>query len=189
MENVCLNRSWSLYFHSKDHDKKYMDNMLKLIDIDNAYLFWQSYNNIPNVSKLFSNNGNFKNIKITFPEKESNVYIPSAYSFFDKNILPTWEDTRLGGELSIREIDIHNLEKMWKTILVSIISEEYKYSSDIDGVRVVDSSYNDINNYRLELWINNLDNLSSHKKYLVNLLGLNKKIKFLFREHTEIQER
>ena len=189
IDNLNLSRKWTLYFHSKDHEKKYMENMIKLIDIDTIQLFWQTYNNIPEVINLFSKNGNYKNIKITFPGKEPDTYIPSAYSFFDSKILPTWESTRLGGELSIREVDLENIQRMWKIILVSIISEEYKYSTDIDGARIVDSSYNEVNNYRLELWINNLENLSSHKKYLINLLGLNRKIKFLFREHVEIEEK
>ena len=82
-----LKDTWSLYLHYKNLGKLYNDNIEKLIDIPDIKTFWETYNNIPTISELFSDGIRVKKIKRTGAT-------PCAYSFFKRNIFPCWEDPR-----------------------------------------------------------------------------------------------
>lgn len=179
-----LERKWTLYFHAKNKEKSYDENTIKIIDIDSVEYFWRTYNNIPLPSKVFSNGYNNVDIKINGVK-----YSPNAYSFFEYGVVPTWNDENNinGAELSIRKFKgLNDICEMWKYALIELISENFEYSKNIKGIRVVDSTLPSKPMYRIEYWFDNISYKDIIEKYILELFNI--KTKLLYRQHQNIKE-
>ncbi len=178
-----LHRTWSLYFHAKNKDKKYTDNKQKLIDISDVLTFWQTMNNVPTPSEMFSDG---VNKKVIGKAHET----PAALSFFAKGIDPCWEDPKNvnGGEWSIRKFkDISGVDELWKNLLVDVISERFDNSERINGVRVVDCTRDSQVMYRVEIWFDSTEYASFFEKKIKELCSL-PNVKLLYRDHKSVKE-
>lgn len=179
-----FNTSWTLYFHEKNTENDYIKNILKLIDINNIKDFWGTINNIPKPLEMFSENGCRKILRIN---KE--YYVPNAYSLFKSGFSPTWENTREGSEICLKTNNLETVNYYFNELCMVVVCEADDILDNLTGIRVVDASYNHKNNYKLEIWFNNLCNFESIKEFLNSKIEINaKNTKILYREHLNINE-
>ena len=179
-----LDRKWTLYFHAKNKEKSYDDNTVKIIDIDSVEYFWRTYNNIPLPQDIFSNG--YKDVEVKINGVK---YSPNAYSFFQHGVIPTWDDKNNvnGAELSIRKFKgLCDIAEMWKIALVDLISENFEYSNNIKGIRIVDSTLPSKPMYRIEYWFDDISYKDIIEQYILQLFNINTKL--LYREHKNIKE-
>jgi hypothetical protein len=178
-----LKDTWSLYLHYKNLGKLYNDNIEKLIDIPDIKTFWETYNNIPTISELFSDGIRVKKIKRTGAT-------PCAYSFFKRNIFPCWEDpmNNNGFELSIRNnYNFNMFQDQWLNSLLQLISGNEKLDC-INGIRVVDCTKGKSVLYRMEFWVSDEKFKTEVEDILKSeLFSLNKYI-LMYRSHVNIKE-
>lgn len=178
-----LRDTWSLYLHYKNLGKLYNDNIEKLIDIPDIKTFWETYNNIPTISELFSDGIRVKKIKRTGAT-------PCAYSFFKRNIFPCWEDpmNNNGFELSIRNnYNFIMFQDQWLNSLLQLISGNEKLDC-INGIRVVDCTKGKSVLYRMEFWVSDEKFKTEVEDILKSeLFSLNKYI-LMYRSHVNIKE-
>ena len=179
-----LHRTWSLYFHSKNKEKTYSQNTIKIIDIESIETFWRTYNNIPQPKELF--NSGFEN-KVLRIEKE--YYVPNAYSFFEKGVYPTWDATNNinGAELSIRKFKgLPEMNEIWENSLIYLISENFEFSKNIKGIRFVDSTLPGKPMYRIEYWFDNVEYKIQIQEYIKKMFNI--KTNLLYRVHKDVKE-
>ena len=178
-----LKDTWSLYLHYKNLGKLYNDNIEKLIDIPDIKTFWETYNNIPTISEIFSDGIRVKKIKRTGAT-------PCAYSFFKRNIFPCWEDpmNNNGFELSIRNnYNFNMFQEQWLNSLLQLISGNEKLDC-INGIRIVDCTKGKSVLYRMEFWVSNEKFKTEVEDILKSeLFSLNKYI-IMYRSHVNIKE-
>lgn len=178
-----LKDTWSLYLHYKNLGKLYNDNIEKLIDIPDIKTFWETYNNIPTISEIFSDGIRVKKIKRTGAT-------PCAYSFFKRNIFPCWEDpmNNNGFELSIRNnYNFNMFQEQWLNSLLQLISGNEKLDC-INGIRIVDCTKGKSVLYRMEFWVSDEKFKSEVEDILKSeLFSLNKYI-LMYRSHVNIKE-
>ena len=178
-----LKDTWSLYLHYKNLGKLYNDNIEKLIDIPDIKTFWETYNNIPTISELFSDGIRVKKIKRTGAT-------PCAYSFFKRNIFPCWEDpmNNNGFELSIRNnYNFNMFQDQWLNSLLQLISGNEKLDC-INGIRIVDCTKGKSVLYRMEFWVSDEKFKTEVEDILKSeLFSLNKYI-LMYRSHVNIKE-
>ncbi len=182
LENVILSDTWNLYLHYKDLGECYNDNIEKLMEINDIFTFWRTYNNIPKTYDIFSDGVNKKIMK-------RNGATPCAYSFFRKDISPRWEDPKNtnGFELSIRNSkDFPKLENDWLNSLLVLISNENEMYKHINGIRVVDCTKNTSVLYRIEYWFDSNEHREYFEKNLRDFFNLQEKI--IYRSHVDIKE-
>ena len=189
---TSLNRTWTLYFHAKDKSKNYDANTIKIMDIDTIEDFWGCFNHTPKPYDLFYDGYTQKGLKITDRsrgETEGKLYIPNAWSFFEKGVNPTWDDPSNidGAEWSIRKFNgLKDISGMWMTTLVDLVGEMFDYSHHIKGIRIVDSTLPEKPMYRLEVWFDKVevsDIIQTHIKTLFNI-----KNNLLYRVHKHVKE-
>lgn len=189
---TSLNRTWTLYFHAKDKSKNYDANTIKIMDIDTIEDFWGCFNHTPKPCDLFYDGYILKGLKITDRsrgETEGKLYIPNAWSFFEKGVNPTWDDPSNidGAEWSIRKFNgLKDISGMWMTTLVDLVGEMFDYSHHIKGIRIVDSTLPEKPMYRLEVWFDKVevsDIIQTHIKKLFNI-----KSNLLYRVHKNVKE-
>jgi hypothetical protein len=181
---IPLHRTWTLFFHAKNRDKKYSSNQTKLIDISDIKTFWGTFNNIPKPTLMFSDGKTDKIIKRTGET-------PNALSFFSKGIEPCWEDVKnsTGAEWSIRKFkDVSDVDVIWINLLVDIVSENFDHSENINGVRIVDCTRETQIMYRIELWFDDTSLNSYFESKLKELTRLPNYTKLLYREHKSVKE-
>lgn len=183
MIDYKLNETWTFYFHKKEEGVLYVDNIIKLIDIDNIKDFWGTINNIPMPLLSFSVGGMRKKVRIN-----EDIYIPNAYSFFRDDIFPSWENCREGSEICLKLNNLELTNKYFLDLMLLVIGNFDDISGYINGIRVVDSSYNNRNNYKIEIWFNIVCDFSEAKKIISNYLNLTDKSIILYREHSKIEE-
>jgi hypothetical protein len=106
-------------------------------------------------SQIFTNSGERKTIKY---EGEGWHQI-EALSVFKKvggrKVDPAWEDplNAAGGEFRVADIGTpKEMDKMWRTLLMSLVGETLDPENTITGVRVVDKCRGSSNQYRFEVW-------------------------------------
>jgi len=178
-----LKDTWSLYLHYKNLGKLYNDNIEKLIDIPDIKTFWETYNNIPTISEIFSDGIRVKKIKRTGAT-------PCAYSFFKRNIFPCWEDpmNNNGFELSIRNnYNFNMFQEQWLNSLLQLISGNEKLDC-INGIRIVDCTKGKSVLYRMEFWVSDEKFKTEVEDILKSeLFSLNKYI-LMYRTHVNIKE-
>jgi hypothetical protein len=178
-----LKDTWSLYLHYKNLGKLYNDNIEKLIDIPDIKTFWETYNNIPTISEIFSDGIRIKKIKRTGAT-------PCAYSFFKRNIFPCWEDpmNNNGFELSIRNnYNFNMFQEQWLNSLLQLISGNEKLDC-INGIRIVDCTKGKSVLYRMEFWVSDEKFKTEVEDILKSeLFSLNKYI-LMYRSHVNIKE-
>jgi hypothetical protein len=178
-----LKDTWSLYLHYKNLGKLYNDNIEKLIDIPDIKTFWETYNNIPTISEIFSDGIRVKKIKRTGAT-------PCAYSFFKRNIFPCWEDpmNNNGFELSIRNnYNFNMFQEQWLNSLLQLISGNEKLDC-INGIRIVDCTKGKSVLYRMEFWVSDEKFKTEVEDILKSeLFSLNKYI-LMYRSHVNIKE-
>jgi|TARA_B110000977_G_scaffold65256_4_gene88912 hypothetical protein len=178
-----LKDTWSLYLHYKNLGKLYNDNIEKLIDIPDIKTFWETYNNIPTISEIFSDGIRVKKIKRTGAT-------PCAYSFFKRNIFPCWEDpmNNNGFELSIRNnYNFNMFQEQWLNSLLQLISGNEKLDC-INGIRIVDCTKGKSVLYRMEFWVSDEKFKTEVEDILKSeLFSLNKYI-IMYRSHVNIKE-
>jgi len=187
-----LNRKWTLYFHAKDKSKNYDANTIKIMDMSTIEEFWGCFNYTPKPCDLFSDGYTQKALKLTDRargETEGTIYIPNAWSFFEKGVNPTWDDPSNinGAEWSIRKFNgLKDISGMWMTALLDLVGETFEYSHHIKGIRIVDSTLPEKPMYRLEIWFDKVemsDIIQTHIKSLFNI-----KNNLLYRVHKNIKE-
>jgi len=183
-KQIKLNDKWVVYFHSKNTTKLYNDNTLKLIEIDNIATFWGTFNNIPKPTQMFYDGVNAKILKSTGET-------PGAISFFRKNVFPAWEDKYNidGFEWSIKRFNDKNIDNMWINLLVSIIGGEFEHSEILNGVRIVDCSYEYKIIYRIEFWFSDMKYKNNFETIIKKILNVPNNTKLLFREHNVLKEK
>ena len=180
-----LNREWTLFYHAKDKNKSYDQNTIKLIDITTVEDFWKTLNNIPKPVDIFNDGSKYTKILKINGEQ----YLSNAYSFFQKGVIPTWDDPSNvnGAEWSIRRFNgLGDISNMWVTSLVDLISEHFEYSEHIKGIRIVDSTLPSKPMYRLEYWFDTTDVSQYVHDYIKKSLQI--KMNLLYREHKHIKE-
>lgn len=189
---TSLNRTWTLYFHAKDKSKNYDANTIKIMDINTIEDFWGCFNHIPKPHDLFYDGYTQKGLKITDRsrgETDGKIYIPNAWSFFEKGVNPTWDDPSNidGAEWSIRKFNgLKDISGMWMTALLDLVGEMSDYSHHIKGIRIVDSTLPEKPMYRLEVWFDKVevsDIIQTHIKKLFNI-----KSNLLYRVHKNVKE-
>lgn len=174
---------WVLYFHEKNADQVYIKNIIKIIEIKTIADFWGTVNNIPMPINLFSMNGKTKILRIN-----ENYYVPNAYSFFKSYMFPTWENTRNGSEVCIKTHSLEDVNKYFNELMLLCVSiDENSILNNIIGIRVVDASYGIKNNYKIELWFNDICDFEIIKNYLHNYLNTESN-HILYREHLHMKE-
>lgn len=173
---------WILYFHEKNVEQVYINNIIKLIEIKTVADFWGTVNNIPMPIDLFSVNGKTKILRIN-----ECYYVPNAYSFFKDGMFPTWENTRNGSEVCIKSHSLENINRYFNELMILCVSNNDTILDDLIGIRVVDASYGIKNNYKVELWFNTICDFDYIKKYLYNNLNTESNI-ILYREHLHMKE-
>ncbi len=179
-----LKRSWTLYFHSKDKNKSYDSNTIKLMTISDIETFWKTVNNVPTPEQIFSDGNLSTRLKISGTE-----YVPNAFSFFEQGVKPTWDDKAnvYGAELSIRRFKgLQEISYMWVTALVDLIGENNDISHHIKGIRVVDSTLPNRPMYRIEFWYDNKSVTDKIREHINSLFNI--KSQLLYREHSNITE-
>lgn len=189
---TSLNRNWTLYFHAKDKTKNYDTNTIKIMDISTIEDFWGCFNHIPKPCDLFYDGYTQKGLKMKNKEKgetDGTLYIPNAWSFFEKGVKPTWDDPLNidGAEWSIRKFNgLKDISNMWMTALLDLVGEMFDYSHHIKGIRIVDSTLPEKPMYRLEIWFDKVemsDIIHAHVKKLFNIKG-----NLLYRVHKNVKE-
>lgn len=181
---TSLNRSWTLYFHAKDKTKNYDKNTIKIMDISTIEDFWGCFNHTPKPCDLFYDGYTMKGLKLG-----GVIYIPNAWSFFEKGVKPTWDDpcNVNGAEWSVRKFNgLKDISGMWMTALVDLVGEMFDYSRHIKGIRIVDSTLPEKPMYRLEVWFDSTeisDTIHTHIKTLFNI-----KSNLLYRVHKNVKE-
>ena len=189
---TSLNRNWTLYFHAKDKTKNYDTNTIKIMDISTIEDFWGCFNHIPKPCDLFYDGYTQKGLKMKNKEKgetDGTLYIPNAWSFFEKGVKPTWDDPLNidGAEWSIRKFNgLKDISDMWMTALLDLVGETFDYSHHIKGIRIVDSTLPGKPMYRLEIWFDKVDIsdiIHNHIKKLFNIKG-----NLLYRVHKNVKE-
>lgn len=177
-----LDSHWVLYFHEKNPDQAYIKNIVKIIEIKTIKDFWGTVNNIPMPDKIFSVNGKRKILGIN-----QEYYIPNAYSFFKVGMFPTWENTREGSEVCIKTYSLEQVNNYFNELMLLCISNENNLFENLIGLRVVDASYGQKNNYKIELWFSSLCDFEVIKKYLQDYLNITNS-PILYREHLNMKE-
>ena len=182
-----LSTTWKLYDHEKSGSDDYDKSTRYIGSFNDAITFWQYFNNIPTPSKLFYqiNTG-----KPYYQLKDSKREI-SSISLFRNDIQPKWEDpvNKLGGEISIKKFykrqttPIKYLDTLWESLVLNCIGENFQYSEEITGIRVVDSSVNNKPLYRIELWFSNLEHSEEIEYNIRKVLKLDAGEKFFHKKH------
>ncbi len=91
-------------------------------------------------------------------EEDEEVKIVDGLYLFKDTIKPKWEDERntRGCSLSceLQNLDSRSINKVWKDMLFAIVGENFPYSEQINGFRLLDrlKKYNII---KVELWLAN----------------------------------
>lgn len=181
-----LNNEWTLFFHEKNDSKNYVNNTIKLISVNTIKDFWGTVNNIPRLEDLFSKNGINTILRIN---KE--IYIPSGYSFCKNDFYPSWETFKSDGDVSIKTSDLSCMNNLWERMLVITVGNYISLFEDLLCVRVVDSSYNGNNVYKMELWFEtlNYNKFNEVKEIVNNECELEEKnCSFMFRKHRNMKE-
>ena len=75
---------------------------------------------------------------------------------------------------------------MWKTALIDLISENFEFSNNIKGIRIVDSTLPSKPMYRIEYWFDDICHKDIIEQYILQLFNINTKL--LYREHKNIKE-
>ena len=183
MQNYVLNDKWTLRLHYKDLGNCYNENLEKLMDINDIFTFWQTFNNIPKLHEIFSDGVNCKKMK-------RNMATPCAYSFFKNDIDPCWENEKNsnGYEISIRSCkDFSNFHDLWLNILISLIGNQCECYRFVNGVRAVDCTKRSSVMYRIEIWLEDENMRNSIDKEVINSLNISN-YKTLFRSHKNVKE-
>tara|TARA_B110001452_G_scaffold78096_1_gene63677 strand:+ start:4281 stop:4829 length:549 start_codon:yes stop_codon:yes gene_type:complete len=178
-----LQHKWILYLHYKNLGKLYNDNIEKIIEISDIKTFWETYNNIPKITELFSDGINIKKIKRTGAT-------PCAYSFFKSDIFPCWEDPMniKGFEISIRNnYNFNVLQDQWLNSILQLISGNEKLEC-INGVRIVDCTKGKSVLYRMEFWVSDEKFRAEVEDILKSELFYLDKYILMYRTHTNIKE-
>lgn len=180
-----LNDTWCLYFHAKNSNRNYSENTTKLMEINNILNFWNTFNNIPCPTDMFSEPGRFNKILKNTRE------VPGAMSLFRKNSFPCWEDpTNIKGfEWSIRKYkDIYDINKLWLNIVVQTICENFNHSNILNGVRIVDSTIDNKIMYRIEMWFSDKNYKEYFETKIKTIFEIPYFTKLLYREHSTLRE-
>jgi hypothetical protein len=187
MNDIFLNDTWILYDHEKSNNDDYEKSTRILGNFNTVFGFWTYYNGLPLPSKLFYQTG----IGKPYYDNDNGTREVSSISLFRKGILPKWEDPKNinGGEFALRKFFKKNmsymecLDDIWVTLSMFCISEESKYYSYINGVRVVDSSLPKKPLYRIELWFSDLSVKDKIEQEFKIVLGLTEYDKIYFKSH------
>lgn len=177
--NLC--DTFILYLHYKNLGCCYNENLEKLMEIDNIQTFWQTINNVPKPTFIFSDGVNTKVMK-------RNNSTPCAYSFFRKNVHPCWEDPNnsSGFELSIKTSkNLETFDEIFINSLVELLTNKENYNL-INGIRIVDCTKFSSVMYRIEFWINN----EEHKCLLEKILKtqFNIEHRLMYKSHKNVKE-
>jgi translation initiation factor 4E len=188
---------WILYDHMKSEQFDYDDCTRFVASFDNVSDLWSLLNNLPKPSDLFYQ----KEIgKPHYLIENDEVREVSSISMFREGISPKWEDAlnRDGGELALKKffytkniIPIEYVDSLWLKLILNVIGEQFSNSTNITGIRVVDT-YNtnplkssDKNRplYRLELWFTDNNYKDIYENEIRKCLDLSQNDKIIFKSH------
>ena len=177
-----LQDTYILYLHYKDLGTCYNENMEKLIEINDIITFWQTFNNIPVPTKIFSDGYSIKKMK-------RNNATPCAYSFFRKHTEPCWEDKHNcnGFEFSIKTSkNLDSFNQIFLNGILELLTEKNDYYSYINGIRIVDcTKYNSVM-YRIEFWIS--DEIIKSDIEIILKENFNISHRLMYKSHKNVKE-
>ena len=179
-----LERKWCWWYHIKNFEQSYNDNQILIGEFNNVIDFWRFFNNIPNPEAWLTSQTGLKKINGTFW---------SSLSLFEKGIEPKWEDpvNSKGGEISLRKYkNVSTISSHWLDLILSIIGEQFKYSEDIVGIRIVDSSIVESSFkkrflYRIEIWFRDINKKNNIENFIKNTITIPHYIKLLYKPHKD----
>lgn len=175
-----LSSTWKIYDHEKSDNNNYDKSTRCICSFSDVITFWQFFNNIPLPSNLFYQSNTGKPYYKLNDNNDKKREIASI-SIFRNNIEPKWEDpiNKKGGEINLKKFykkhmsSVEYLDKLWETLILACIGENFQYSEEITGIRVVDSSLPNRPLYRIELWFSNLEHSGEMEKNFRKILELN----------------
>ena len=174
--------TWILYLHYKDLGTCYKENTEKLMEINNIFIFWQTINNIPKPSQIFSDGITTKKIKRTNAT-------PCAYSFFRENIEPCWEDPRNcnGFECSIKiNKNLEVFDIIYVNSIVQLLTNKNSIYDYINGIRIVDCTKSNSVMYRIEFWISDETVRESVENVIKNDFNISHRL--MYKSHKNVKE-
>ena len=181
-----LHTSWSLWEHQRNTHNNYDKNTCCIGSFSTIQDFWRYYNNYPCPTKIFYTGTNKPKVKN--PDREI-----ASLSLFRQGIEPKWEhlENSKGGEFALRNFNnIEDIDKMWEILSVYCIGELFEHSSQITGIRVVDSSIptNKRVLHRIEIWFKSLQYKDQIEKNFRKLLNIEPFVQVHFKEHSTAVE-
>lgn len=185
MSNYKLNSIWNLYFHEKNNSKKYADNTIEIAKIETIEDFWRLYNNLPKPLDIFS--------EYEFPNKILKSFKKSinAISYFRSSSFPQWEHetNKIGYEWSMRkQKNIQEANKLWLSLLLTILGESLLHSEYINGIRIVDCSQDTKIIYRYEVWVSKKIYKEFFENEIKKILNTPSYIRLIYRDHCSLKE-
>ena len=153
MDQYPLERKWKIWEmwnQNKQNSASFVSNMQEIGEFSSIFTFWQHWNYFPHAdpTKLFED----PETKVKVIVEGLNQSIEAIGVFID-GVRPAWEDptNEKGCDVYIRKFstDFRKLKELWDTIVLSVIGENFPYSEEIVGCRVVDKKHN----YKFELWM------------------------------------
>ena len=182
METVQLHDTYNLYLHYKDLGTCYNENVEKLMEISDIVTFWQTFNNIPSATEIFSDGYTTKKMK-------RNNAIPCAYSFFRKNVQPCWEDkcNCEGFEYSVKcNRNLDSFSNLFINSVIELLTEKNEYYNYINGIRIVDCTKCNSVMYRIEFWIS--DERIKPEIEIILRQNFNITYRLMYKSHKNVKE-
>lgn len=163
-EQYPLNRKWKIWEmwnQNKKNSSNFTDNMQEIGEFDTIYTFWQHWNYFPHSDPALLFENPTTKMKVIVEGLNQSI---EAIGVFQDKIIPAWEDetNKKGCDLCIRKytVDFNRLKEFWDKLVISVIGENFPYSEEITGCRIVDKK----SNYKFELWMKyDMSNDSSEK--------------------------
>jgi hypothetical protein len=121
------------------------------VDFCTVETFWETIDDCPKPSDVFSHRNNNRVVK----SKVNGKHL-EAFGLFKKGIKPEWEDALnlKGGHWECREdFPLEVLDRLWYELVLAMVGEVLEEGRDLVGARVVDKSKTKRTEYRLEIWI------------------------------------
>ena len=98
----------------------------------------------------------------------------NAFSLFESNIEPKWEDptNKYGGEFRIDfTTNSTTVQELWETLVYKAITSDFPDSDKLCGVRLLDKSQNDRPGiFRIEIWTKLNDSSCDEYKNMHNYI-------------------
>ena len=144
-EDFPLWREWVWYAHLAS-DGDYCANYCKVCNFSTIRSFWQLWNNVLPVERIFFGD--------EYGVAQNKTVM--GYSIFQEGIVPEWEDprNREGSELCYRAtLTAEELERVWRELTLLLIGYD-ECSALVYGIRLVSKPYRGVrNNFKVEIWL------------------------------------